>query len=49
MVQDMEKAQFNIKMEIFYMKVILLIINMEEMENILINMAIIILVNLKMV
>ena len=49
MVQDMEKKQFNIKMEIFYMKVILLIINVEDMENILMNMVIIILVNLKMV
>ena len=45
----MEKKQFNIKMEIFYMKVILLIINVEDMENILMNMVIIILVNLKMV
>ena len=48
MVQGMEKEQIIIKMEILNMKVILLMINLKEMENIFGKMVDIILENIKM-
>ena len=44
----MEKEKYIIQMEIFYMKVIILMIKEKEMENIFVKMVNIIQVNLKM-
>ena len=49
MIYQMEKELNIIQMEIFYIMVILLMVNLKEKESIFMMMVIILLVNIKMV